>query len=511
MHKLDIQSEKGDLFFVDHADGSVCPDLHWCYYQFYKIFKGVYGDNYGEGMVSKLQEVIQEYNSNKSSPCAKLYHEGDDIVVALCTPLMKRAHENLRTSGELVQLDFSGGMDRFDTRVGFLVTPSLAGGMPLGVILTSSETQVLITKGLNMLQELYPEGKAFHGRGDAGPKVFLTDDAKNERNSLRYVYPLAILLLCLFHTLQAFLRYLTSSDHHVKKEDRTALYDDFKKLVYCKTEADFKELYNELCSKDVWLKNSTVLNHLIKDLYPRAKEWALCFRIDILLRGTQTTNYTESTFRQLKDLIFQRLKAFNLVQLFDFLTTKLESYYQSRIAELLNNRNHPHKKSRHSAPKPELLVPLSCSKFSAHIYEVSNSKTKMTYTVDMELEICSCPVGSTGAPCKHQFKVTKDFNISSLQFFSTCGPEEKKLYHQIMVGSGNFSKDWYLTLHDGPQSHIVPDATGDIGTQNDDSSSNPDPPTSLQSCKCFYILGFEELLKILVVFDIFLLHSYCTN
>ncbi|KAE8749126.1 hypothetical protein FOCC_FOCC004034 [Frankliniella occidentalis] len=479
MHKLDIQMEKGDLFFMDHADGSVCPDLFWCYYQYYKIFKAVYGDNYGEGMVSKLEEVIEEYNKKSSSPCAKLYHEGEDIVIALCTPLMKRTHENLRSSGELVQLDFSGGMDRFDTRVGFLVTPSLAGGLPLGVILASSETQVLVTRGLKMLQELYPEGQAFHGRGLDGPKVILTDDAKNERGSLQDVYPFAILLLCLFHTLQAFLRYVTSSEHNVKKEERTLIYDDFKKLVSCKSESDFEENYQQILSQDIWLKNNIALNHLKKDLIPRAKEWALCHRQDLTLRGNNTTNYTESSFRQLKDIIFERLKAFNMVQLFDFLVTKLEAYYQSRIASVLNNRHHPHKKSRHTAPKPELLVPLSCKKFSDQLYEVANSKTKKTYTVDMEIGMCSCPVGKSGAPCKHQFKVAKDFNLSSAQFFSTCGPEDRLLYHKIMVGSVNITNEWYKSLHDGPQAPCVSsdvpvnseivDVAGDLFDNDEDS------------------------------------------
>ncbi|KAK3928292.1 Proepiregulin [Frankliniella fusca] len=431
MHKLDIQMEKGDLFFEDHADGSVCPDLFCCYYQYYKIFKGVYGDNYGEGMVSKLEEVNEDYNKKSSAPCAKLYQEGDDIVVALCSPLMKRAHENLPTSGEIVQLDFSVGMDRFDTRVGFLITPSLAGGLPLS--------------------ELYPEGQAFHGRGLDGPKVFLTDDARNERGSLQDVYPFAILLLCLFHTLQAFLRYVTLSDHNVKKEERTLIYDDFKKLVSCKSETDFEENYQQILSNDIWLKNNIALNHLKKDLIPRAREWALCHRQDLILRGNNTTNYTESSFRQLKDLIFERLKAFNLVQLFDFLVTKLEAYYQSRIASVLNNRHHPHKKSRHSAPKPDLLVPLSSKKFSDQIFEVSNAHTKKIYTVDMEVGMCSCPVGSSGAPCKHQFKVAKDYNLSSAQFFSTCGPKDKLLCHKIMVGSVNVTNEWFKGLHDGPQ------------------------------------------------------------
>ncbi|KAK3925042.1 Protein FAR-RED IMPAIRED RESPONSE 1 [Frankliniella fusca] len=286
--------EGGDEYFLSHADGSVCPDLNWCYYQYYKIFKTVYGPNYGEGMVEKLQEAVHQYNLDCQAKCAEVFVDNEDIVVALCTPLMKRVHELLESSSEVAIMDFSGNMDRYDTRIGFLIAPSLAGGLPLGIIMTSSESEVLVTKGLKMLQNLYPE-KAFYGRGELGPKVFITDAAKNERNSLASLYPFATLLLCYFHTLQAFLRYITQAEHKVKKDDRVAIYDKYKDLVRSKSDEHFENNYQDFIASEILQRNRKVYDH-VKDAYPNRQQWASCYRSDLIIRGNNTSNLAEANF-----------------------------------------------------------------------------------------------------------------------------------------------------------------------------------------------------------------------
>ena len=82
--------------------------------------------------------------------------DGETIVVAV-TPLMARAHA-LPEAGHIVFLDASGNMDRRNLRVFLLMTWSLAGGLPLGVIVTSSESQAVISRGLEILTGLVPDG-----------------------------------------------------------------------------------------------------------------------------------------------------------------------------------------------------------------------------------------------------------------------------------------------------------------------------------------------------------------
>ena len=42
------------------------------------------------------------------------------------------------------------------------------------------------------------------------------------------------------------------------------------------------------------------------------------------MRGINTNNYAESGIRILKDIVFRRVKAYNLVQLLEFLTVTFE-------------------------------------------------------------------------------------------------------------------------------------------------------------------------------------------
>ncbi|MGL4695607.1 SWIM zinc finger family protein [Enterococcus larvae] len=37
----------------------------------------------------------------------------------------------------------------------------------------------------------------------------------------------------------------------------------------------------------------------------------------------------------------------------------------------------------------------------------------------MELELCTCPVGHSGAPCKHQAAIVQNYNITSINFLPT--------------------------------------------------------------------------------------------
>lgn len=51
------------------------------------------------------------------------------------------------------------------------------------------------------------------------------------------------------------------------------------------------------------------------------EEWALTYRSDLTTRGQHTNNYSEASMCILKDRVFERTRAYNLVQMFHFLST----------------------------------------------------------------------------------------------------------------------------------------------------------------------------------------------
>ena len=55
------------------------------------------------------------------------------------------------------------------------------------------------------------------------------------------------------------------------------------------------------------------------------------------MRGINTNNYDESGIRILKDIVFKRVKAYNLMQLFNFITVTFEMYYKRRLLAIAYN------------------------------------------------------------------------------------------------------------------------------------------------------------------------------
>lgn len=100
---------------------------------------------------------------------------------------MARVRRYIKQAGELAFLDASGGLDRFDTRLFFLMTHSVAGGLPLACFMTSSEAEITLTHALEVLKNVMPS-EGFYGNGvEESPSVFLTDDCDSERNALKKI------------------------------------------------------------------------------------------------------------------------------------------------------------------------------------------------------------------------------------------------------------------------------------------------------------------------------------
>lgn len=57
-----------------------------------------------------------------------------------------------------------------------------------------------------------------------------------------------------------------------------------------------------------------------------------------MVRGNHTNNYAEAGIKILKELVFARIKAFNLIEMISFVVNVMELYYQCRLIHLANNR-----------------------------------------------------------------------------------------------------------------------------------------------------------------------------
>lgn len=343
--------------------------------------------------------------------------------------------------------------------------------MPEGLLITFSESEEVITAALKLWKEIIPT-KAFFGRGS--PKLIMTDDSPAERNSLRANFPEAILLLCIFHVLQAMWRYIWDSTHKVPFEDKPYIYFLFRQLLYAPSVEEFHKLHKETMEDEKLKQYGLVLDH-IKDLFFRAREWALCFRLDLISRGHFTNNFAEVLMRILKDCILGRTKAYNTVQLFNLLINGLDNHYKRKLALVVNNRM----RSCRSRLRvdPAKLRPLVAEKlsYSDHLYKVKNIEKNTEYIVDSELEICSCPVGKCGAPCKHQLAVVKKFKLSHQQFLPTNDASFKMVLYYIMTGETSAPDGFFNTLKGDQEVTVDPievDTTQESSNSIETNSTN---------------------------------------
>lgn len=195
-----------------------------------------------------------------------------------------------------------------------------------------------------------------------------------------------------------------------------------------------------------------VKEHL-KNLVPRASEWALFYRRKLLTRGNNTDNYCEANIKIIKDKILGRLKAFNPVQLVDFILTRYDDYIHTRIIDVLNNRALNPFKSRFYF-RPEKLADLKCEQVDPEIhpntYRVQNLTKTTTYFVLMDHEVCSCEAGKSGAACKHMCAVVQQFKLSSsiIHPLLQCdNPTLKLILFEIAHGHSNVPDSWFASLH----------------------------------------------------------------
>ena len=331
------------------ADRNVNPKISDVYNLFNKWRKSNLGVRTGEHLFIELERRINVYNDahkdsggkaivkrfckSKKGPCD---NEDDEqpLILAICTPLMSRVHQHVHQSKELVFVDASSSFEDYNNPLFVMSTSSAAGGLPLGIVITSAESTDVIHKGMTTLKELFPDA-AFHGNGF--PTNIIIDDSSAEREGLQKTWPRSTIYMCTFHFLQSMWRWLLCSKNSIHKDDRQYLMNLVRKFVYAKKETDLNTEYQQFTSNLIVKRYPNFMAH-VEVYWRRRKEWAICFRSGETMRGINTNNYAESGIRILKDIVFQRVKAYNLIQLFEFLTVTFELYYERRLLAVAHNR-----------------------------------------------------------------------------------------------------------------------------------------------------------------------------
>ena len=107
-------------------------------------------------------------------------------------------------------------------------------------------------------------------------------------------------------------------------------------MIYAKSEEQIEEVYTDLKKNEIRCQYPNFIRHF-QNLWPRRKEWALCYRKALPVRGNHR-NIAKLGIRIVKEIVFGRIKAYNLIQMFQFVTEALELSYKRRLLSIAHNR-----------------------------------------------------------------------------------------------------------------------------------------------------------------------------
>ena len=103
--------------------------------------------------------------------------------------------------------------------------------------------------------------------------------------------------------------------------------------------------------------------------------------------------------------------------MFQFITVTMEKYFINRLLDMAHSRYRPGIALRYKALYSEQKTFTDIKQLRDSIYLIVENKPGvgiLEFMVDMDIGICSCSLGTSGAPCKHQGAVARKFNICSV-------------------------------------------------------------------------------------------------
>ena len=353
-------------------------------------------------------------------------------------------------------------MEEFNLRIFLMVTHSVTGALPLGIIVTSDvKTQTLID-ALSLFKSSLPDYAFFGSSPDIGPKVIMTDNCLELRDSLHHAWPHVTLTLCIFHILQQIWRWLYDKNHSINLADRPHMILLVKCVMYALNEDDMIAKYDNLCNDSCVQKYPNFMKYF-ENLYEDRESWALAYRNDLPLRGNNTNNFCESQFLVLKDEMLNRQKEVNVVGLIDKFVDDFDMHYKNKLLSVASGKFEGNYSQRFKGfgkkvssgigfqvpseqHQSQWVKEVIC--LGENTYQVSSlSKTGTKYVVDMNSGFCECQTGVNGSPCKHQYILWCKKVAPCLNFLPIFSQEQRQRYAEIAIGS-SMPLHYYEGLHD---------------------------------------------------------------
>ena len=169
--------------------------------------------------------------------------------------------------------------------------------------------------------------------------------------------------------------------------------------------------------------------------------------------------------------MFRRVKAYNLVQVFDFITHTFETYYERRLLAVAYNRLDRYVSLRFKGLGASLIKDCDIQQSSPkHMYTVvSNTNRSMKYDIDTIKWNCTCTVGRTGYPsgetCKHQAAVARKYQLVAPNILPYFNSDGRYLHAVLAVGKEKAGNQSFYS-HLGNTTPVKHDYANESTTDN---------------------------------------------
>ena len=127
------------------------------------------------------------------------------------------------------------------------------------------------------------------------------------------------------------------------------------------------------------------------------------------------------------------MKEHELIIWFKCSTSCLELYFEKCLLDVAHNHPSPHLK----LPSTAIKEPAFLEKLSETIYRRYTNDPSRNHVVEVELGMCSCPVGVSGVPCKHQAFAIQELKLPSVKFVPQYSVEGQRLFAILAIGEKN--------------------------------------------------------------------------
>ena len=205
-----------------------------------------------------------------------------------------------------------------------------------------------------------------------------------------------------------------------------------------------------------------------ESLWVCKEDWAFAYRSGLPLRGSNTTNYIEVAFRILKDCVFDRVMAYTLPQLIDFIVTGYAAYMEKGAVDFSCERYCKALLKNMTPVQSDIQAnSIITTDAATGLYAVKSASSDKVYDVDLERGYCTCYCGSSGKLCKHASAVLWHADAELSTAYNVVSAETKAVLFEIGTGRRP-PADWLLPLRS--KSAVSENDPGH--SRNDDDSSD---------------------------------------